>query len=374
MIKCYICEKEITKDNETNEHILLNAIGGTLKPNTLICKKCNSEFGQNIDSELAKQLNYICNLLNIKRDNKSVPNLEVKSITSGEKILLQPGGKPIMKMPIKHEKITDNNKIKISIKSPDIKQAKIMLNGLKRKHNEINITTALSEAKIEQRYSNETYKIPVAVGGHSTFRSICKMAINLYMFKNGLRKYIKNLIPYILGNEHSNCVQYYYNSKHVISKNEDEILHSIIIKGIQTEKLLTAYVELFNSYKFVVLLNDNYDGNDVEITYYFDVIQRKEIVKHNNFNISRNEITELIKSCEIPTDKILYEIDKILNIAFKKQENDYILNALENARKNSFDKYSEDQVYTDEMGEEFVHELMEQITPWLANKLSQNRK
>lgn len=373
MARCYICEKEITNENETNEHIILNAIGGTLKPKTLICKKCNSEFGQNIDCELAKQLHYICNLLNIKRDNKLVPNLEVSSITSGEKILLQPGGKPILKTPIKNEEIT-NNKVKLSIKAPDIKQAKKILNGLKRKHNEINIDTALSEAEIEERYLNETYKISIAVGGHNTFRSICKMAINLYMFKDGLRIYIENLIPYIVGNENSNCVQYYYNSKQVIPKNDDEILHSIIIKGIHNERLLAAYVELFNSYKFVVLLNDNYDGNDVEMTYYFDVIQRKEIVKHNNFNISRNEITELIKSCEIPTDKILYEINKILYIAYKKQENDYILNALENARKNSFDKYSEDLAYTDEMGKEFVDEFMKQITPWLANQISQNRK
>jgi len=132
MSECYICEREITNDNETEEHIILNAIGGTLKSKTLICKQCNSELGDEIDSDLAKQLNYLSNLLNIKRDRKTAPNLDANAHSTGEPILLQPGGKPIMKRPIKYE----NNQIKISIKAPTVNQAKKMLTGLKRKYNQ----------------------------------------------------------------------------------------------------------------------------------------------------------------------------------------------------------------------------------------------
>lgn len=373
MTKCYICEKEINKDNETEEHVLLNAIGGILKSKTLICKKCNSKLGDEIDSELARQLNYLSNLLNIKRDRKPVPNLDAKANSTGEPILLQPGGKPIMKRPIKYENINEKNQIKISIKAPTVNQAKKMLTGLKRKYNQIDVDKALSEANIEQRYLNETYKIPIVIESDKLFRSICKMAINLYMLKCGTKKYIQNLIPYILGKEDSNCVQYYYKNSDIILKKENEMLHSIIIKGIKNDKLLLAYIELFNCYKFVVKLNDYYDGDDINITYYFDVLQRKEINKHNTFFVSKNEILRLVKDSKIPTNQIIAEIQNVLNFAYKKQEDEYILNALEKARKNSFDKHSEDQVYTDEMGNEFIDELMKQITPWLAHKIKHNK-
>ena len=35
---CYICGKELTKLNESEEHIIPNAIGGKLKSKKLICK------------------------------------------------------------------------------------------------------------------------------------------------------------------------------------------------------------------------------------------------------------------------------------------------------------------------------------------------
>jgi len=75
-MKCYVCEVEITSENETEEHILLNAIGGKLKSKKLICKSCNSEFGSEIDDTLARQLNPIANLLDIKRDRGNPQNVK----------------------------------------------------------------------------------------------------------------------------------------------------------------------------------------------------------------------------------------------------------------------------------------------------------
>ena len=51
---CYICGKEITKENETDEHIILNAIGGHLHSYTVICKDCNTKMGETADAKLAE--------------------------------------------------------------------------------------------------------------------------------------------------------------------------------------------------------------------------------------------------------------------------------------------------------------------------------
>ena len=73
MKKCYICCEELTKDNDSVEHIIPNAIGGKLKSKELICKKCNSKLGYSMDNELAEQLEFFCNFLNIDRE-RGKPN------------------------------------------------------------------------------------------------------------------------------------------------------------------------------------------------------------------------------------------------------------------------------------------------------------
>lgn len=44
----------------------MNSIGGRLKPNSLICKNCNSKLGDSIDTKLSEDLNEITNILNDK--------------------------------------------------------------------------------------------------------------------------------------------------------------------------------------------------------------------------------------------------------------------------------------------------------------------
>src|SRR5690348_12113276 len=88
---CYVCNTYLTQENETEEHIILNAIGGKLKSKKLICKGCNSKFGSNIDDKLAQQLNTVSNLLNVKRDRGKPQN--VKGKYQNKEIIIEPGGR-----------------------------------------------------------------------------------------------------------------------------------------------------------------------------------------------------------------------------------------------------------------------------------------
>lgn len=369
MANCYICGEEISFENETEEHILLNAIGGILKTKTLICKKCNSEFGQEIDAELSKQLNFVSNMLNIKRDRGEPQNLEVKSKKSGEQILIQPGGKPVMRIPKINKEIDKNNGITFSIVTPNITIARKTLKGLKRTYKQIDVEDILSKAKKERKYLSEKYEVNIVIGGEKAFRSICKTAINFYMLNGGSKKYIEHLISYIRGEGNSNCVQYFYNNSDIIPKNSDEVLHSIVIKGNSNEKLLLAYIELFNCYKFIILLNDEYDGNNIDITYHFNVLQRSEVNKSSSLNISRSEILGLLQSSQLPLKEIERETSKLLSLAYKKQNSEHINSLLQVGLDNSLKKYPEGEIITEDMINELVNETMKQVTPWIINKL-----
>ena len=113
-MNCYICDTEITPQNESEEHIIINAAGGKLKSKVLLCKKCNSEIGHEIDSELAKQLNIVANTLMIKRDSGKPQAIIGDKISSGEKYSIETGGKPSYTKPTVL-KSTERNQTKYSI-------------------------------------------------------------------------------------------------------------------------------------------------------------------------------------------------------------------------------------------------------------------
>lgn len=70
---CYLCGKELTDENKSDEHIILNAIGGHLHSYTLLCMECNSKLGEQADAKLAEDLSFFSDMLEIKK-NRSNPH------------------------------------------------------------------------------------------------------------------------------------------------------------------------------------------------------------------------------------------------------------------------------------------------------------
>ncbi len=70
--KCYLCGTELVEKNKSREHVIPNAIGGTLKPNNIICDGCNKALGNEIDVPFNKLFESITTRLHIKVDNPAV--------------------------------------------------------------------------------------------------------------------------------------------------------------------------------------------------------------------------------------------------------------------------------------------------------------
>jgi hypothetical protein len=120
-MSCYRCEMPITDNNVSEEHIILNACGGRLKSKKLLCKSCNSIFGDKFDFELAKTTNVLANFLMIKRyDGQPQPISSIRTNT-GEKYYLELGGHPIQSKTNYHI-YDEGNEKKIKIEAKDLKE------------------------------------------------------------------------------------------------------------------------------------------------------------------------------------------------------------------------------------------------------------
>ncbi len=69
--RCVICGKLITDENRSSEHVIHNAIGGTLEDDGIYCKSCNSQYGTEDDKDFAKIFAPLMHKLDIRRSRKT---------------------------------------------------------------------------------------------------------------------------------------------------------------------------------------------------------------------------------------------------------------------------------------------------------------
>lgn len=122
-------EKEV---DDSGEHIVPNAIGGRRKVKGFLCRDCNGSAGAKWDAELARQLNPISNLLNIKRERGAPPALVVET-TRGQRLRRRSDGHMTLDRYEVSEQRKEGKTI-VRVTAPTIQVLKRHINGLVRRY------------------------------------------------------------------------------------------------------------------------------------------------------------------------------------------------------------------------------------------------
>lgn len=364
---CYKCEIILAENNFSIEHVILNACGGKLKSKNLLCKDCNSKFGVKFDKELAKSVNPLANLLRIKRDRGNPPKIEGLNTISNTQYYLEYNGEINLKKSVINEIGFDNDDIskrKFNIKSPNKRILKQVLDGLKRSYPDLDIDKGLEKASVNEKPFDEELRVNMSIGGSDTFKSITKTAINFYMLNGGKRNEIKHLFDYLDDKENLNIVWFHYPHTKVYNYRENEVTHVIKIVGKTEEKILYAYVELFNTHCFIIKLNDNYNGQNLDVDYIFNVLSHKTENNLTKLDLNRKELTNIFTDKDVnPNHRIQEKLNRIIRIV---QLND-LKREISKSIDDIFSKYIGQKVNKDIL-EELRGEFAEKIKPYINFK------
>ncbi|WP_456432365.1 HNH endonuclease [Nitratifractor sp.] len=367
-MKCYICDTELTPENKTDEHIIINAAGGRLKSKELICKKCNSNFGEKIDSKLAKQLNFMANMLMIKRHRGKPQPIVGEKQSSGETYILEVGGKPKLAKPI-IETNFDGEKTNISITARNEKELKKIIQGIAKKYPQVDVEQAIKYAQWRKEYFEEALHFQIKIGGNEVFRAVCKAAINFYIYSKGDPSQIKHLIPYIKGEKEKEVVWMHYEDD-LYDLNSDEISHILHLVGKKDEQILYCYVDYFNTYKYMVLLNNNYQGQDIKKTYCFDLINTVPIEKEVRVDYDRKTLLDIFANKDPkPFEKVKKSFERSIALGLKRQDEHYRKELIERAIQNSLGKHPDGVPITEEMINEVIEEIIKNVTPYIVRRI-----
>lgn len=327
MKTCYRCDEQLTKDNQSTEHIIINACGGRLKSKSLLCNKCNSFFGEDFDAELAEQTNYFANLLDIKRERGNPQDIDGVYSKSGIPATIQSGWKHNYSQPEIRKEDIDEKSIKLFIRARNPNEFRQIITGLKKRYPTIDVDETINSS--ERATINEPISFVMKIGVDGTHKSITKTIINFFIYKGGDKSYIKNLIPYLEGKKDNKEILLYLPETKIYLPEVDEVSHLIKIVGNPFDRILYGYIELFNVFNYLIIINNEYDGHEIDYTYSYDLVKNLEIYPKIQLKISRSDLTNYFtKNQSIPVSRLHERLQNFGQVVMKRQEQKQIQNII----------------------------------------------
>ncbi len=321
MNKCYRCETDLIekgnaseklireKKYKSEEHIIPNFCGGKLTSEELLCEKCNNELGHELDRKLSRQI-LLHDLFPIKLDRGKQRDrkLIAYTIETNQKVLVKRDGSWFHFKPI--YEIEDGEIVKLICNT--MSQAKETLKGLARKHPKIDVNNCLKKMVEKNEGTEVRVNYNVAFGGSHGYRAIAKIALNFYLYCGFDITFVEKFKKYVIKPDISNdYVSFYYSVCPIHELKPNEVSHILFLKGDNRKQILYCYIELFNTLNFLVMLDDNYLGENFEKTYAYDVLGDKEIRdKTVSLSLLRNIFEEL--KFKVFYDKYYEEIDQYI--------------------------------------------------------------
>jgi hypothetical protein len=245
---CFGCKEESLL---TSEHIIPQAIGGRLKA-PLLCERCNSTTGRQIDAALTDQLRRFATILNVRRERGENQPFRVTQVETGKEFDFGPQDDVRRVRPEVRKEFDDNGRITlVDVTASSEKELKKILRGFKQKYSDLEFETSVNQTLLGFVERDDT------VGGRLAMRSVAKSAYLLLALRTPAEQVLSEAFDpirgYIFEDSGERMVSFnYVHTGFMIDRRR--FLHSIAIHFDSRRRNVVAYVQLFGTFRFSVLL------------------------------------------------------------------------------------------------------------------------
>jgi HNH endonuclease len=363
---CVICGTAITEANDSNEHLVLNAIGGRKILNGVLCADCNNRAGDKWDDVLAAQLNPLSLLFRIKRHRGDVPS-QTFPTSGGERLTVHADGGLSPEKPTYVKTPLPGAGVQIQIIARSVKEARKMVEGVARKYPQLDVEVALQAAENISRYVEDPLKFSLSYGGPEGGRSVVKSTVCLAASLGVPATSCQNAHAYLTDTEAEACFGFYYDRDLVVNRPQGVPFHCVAVSNRGTDGQLLGYVEFFGVQRMVIRLADHYDGPDVHSSYCIDPILGQELQLNVDLALSRSDVRAIEAYECIPPGSVERAFDQVLpgaqQAAFDRERKRVVDQAVDHAWSNCGlapgDSFTADDV------PHFVELMMEKLQPFL---------
>ena len=371
MGRCLICNEEISDETNSGEHLILESIGGRRTVRNLLHRKCNSTAGDTWDADLAKKLQPLSLMFGISRQ-KGGEAAPLRVVTSAqEHFTLGPSGKLTLARPVFTRNELASGAISYDLQARSMSEARKMLEGLKRKHPQLDVKGALAQAKLGESYAVGDLHHDISIGGPFSGRSIVKSCVAM-AFASGIPwKECTHAIRYL--REASAEPSYgFYNRREIVKGRTTGVpIHCLAVKADPETGLILAYAEYYGIHRVIALLGESYSGDFVEATYAIDPRDGSQQDLIVDLNFDRQEIAEIYEYKHVAPERTVACAQEVIGPTLQRQREAERQRVINGAVKKAFDTCGAKpgELITPEFASRIARSITESMMPLITHTM-----
>lgn len=269
---CYLTGTKLTSENSSLEHIIPNALGGVLKSKAVLCAEANTKLSLDIDNKFNEIFAGTYRRLPIEKDRQTNRGITGKHVGYNEKVV-QKDGKWFPWKPFYDAQ-------KKVVYAQTLKIAEGFIESMKKKG-----LIPKEEIITPQDDLAGSIEIPFDLDHQRFVRGLAKIAAGFATLKNIKRQDLRMIIdlekedilseivsfPYVPVDNWEMAFEFEsHTSKHYP-------IHGLSLSSVPEHNVLLCYIELFSTYQYILVLNDDYMGPKVHESYIYSLLESKEI-------------------------------------------------------------------------------------------------
>lgn len=371
--ECFLCAVPLTADNDSEEHIIPNAVGGRKVVRGFLCETCNNDSGRTWDAQLAKQLNSIGLLLRVKRQRGEFPSEAVET-TDGQKLLLHSDGSLSPSTPTYLEE-NIGEQVRISIQARSMEEAKRMLKGVKRKYPRLDMEAALRETKNVVAYPKNWLKLSLFLGGKDLENSAIKSAAALAVHSGCSAFDLELARNCINGSTNETCVAYIGEQEFLLSRNPESVLHCVAVQGNARSGTLIGYIEYYGLQRILILLSNAYSGLDIKASYAVDPHTGQEVAVEIEIPESQEAIKAIFVNRDQKPAAVEAALNRVLPVALKRTSDQERYRVISEAVDYAFKQCGavEGKLLTEDHINRLTGLMIQRLEPYLLHQIKGRR-
>lgn len=356
---------------QSNEHILLNALGGKLTSPAILDKTTNDEFGSSIDAALANVLLLFRGFLDARSgEGRQAPPIRGMTTSDGQKYNVLPGGKPELAHPKIEFKKTEtgiivSGRVRNEAELQRIAGRKFAQLGIQEKA--IKAGSQSSEEYVPMLKTTITFS-PEA------WRAMAKMACNLFAHQRAsmfIESGFDAIREFILRGVGDSWDFVAVNTRPVDLSGTalGQLDHLIAVVGDSYSGTVRGFVALYEHLQFVVNL-----GTASFDTPFMTTYRLNQLTQSDRFDAEQDQTIEMPEFCRYDEEHYAAllqamgtGVNKIMLIAMERMCASALNEMIERSRRDGFGE-PDGKPITQEQIDRFSRSLAERVVRLLIHE------
>lgn len=281
---CRGCNDPINSENDSEAHIIPNALGGRLAPKGIICRTCNTALDAIADNALIKAFGDWPTLLEIPRQRGKNPPKLIET-HGGYRVRLDADGS-LTRVDIQYDVSTIPDGHQVEISAGDMKTFRQLLNRAAKDFPQIDPNIALQHARKVGVESNDPLKMSLDFSPAAVFGGAVT-AIWLFLIMKTGRAFMdwERLFGCIASmQKNGGTFRYLVDGLPGLRGPKIDLGNKIIVRSVPSTGELIAYVELLGVLKVGgVFAKSPPPAIALEYIYAHDLLEKRD--RSNEFSI-----------------------------------------------------------------------------------------